>query len=65
MHTQENIILYVDDDSANRCLVRKVLSAEGFIVIEAEDGISGIDTAKRENPDLILMDMNNARFGWI
>lgn len=58
MSTQENIILYVDDDSANRSLVRKVLSAEGFVVIEAEDGISGIDTAKRENPELILMDMN-------
>lgn len=51
-------ILYVDDEPDNRKLVKKILVANGYDFIEATDGISGIDKAKRENPDLIIMDMN-------
>lgn len=58
MNTQNNKILYVDDEIANRKLVRKILAAEGYDVIEAEDGLSGVDKAKQEHPELILMDMN-------
>lgn len=58
MNENPHTILYVDDDSANRTLVRKILVSEGFNVIEAEDGISGIDITIKEHPDLILMDMN-------
>lgn len=39
-------------------LVRKLLEREGFVVLEAVDGLSGIESAKREKPDLILMDLN-------
>ncbi len=51
-------ILYIEDNYENKLLVRRILESEGFEVIEAEDGLSGIETARRENPDLILMDIN-------
>jgi two-component system cell cycle response regulator DivK len=53
-------ILYVEDNFQNRRLVRKILTAAGYEVIEAEDGLTGIAAAKRELPDLILMDINMA-----
>jgi two-component system cell cycle response regulator DivK len=51
-------ILYIEDNFDNRMLVRRVLEAEGYRVIEAEDGIKGIDWLQSETPDLVLMDIN-------
>ncbi len=51
-------ILYVEDDFANRTLVRRVLEAEGYRVLEAENGPQGIEVAQRERPTLILVDIN-------
>ena len=51
-------ILYIEDNPDNRLLVRRILMVEDYVVIEAEDGPSGIEAALREHPDLILMDMN-------
>ncbi len=51
-------ILYIEDNFANRMLVSRVLMVEDYEVLEAEDGPTGIDLAKRERPDLILMDVN-------
>jgi two-component system sensor histidine kinase HydH len=39
-------------------LVRAVLEAEGYTVIDAEDGLSGIEAAVREEPALVLLDVN-------
>ncbi|MBI3596073.1 MAG: diguanylate cyclase [Nitrospirae bacterium] len=50
-------ILYIEDNAENRLLVRRVLETEGYLVLEAEDGISGIRKAKSEQPDLILIDI--------
>ncbi len=50
-------VLYVEDNPDNRLLVSRILLAEGFEVLEAEDAITGIDIAQREKPDLILMDL--------
>lgn len=58
MHSKR--ILYVEDNFQNRRLVRKILMAAGYEVLEAEDGQAGIDMAYRERPDLILMDINMA-----
>jgi two-component system cell cycle response regulator DivK len=51
-------ILYVEDDFQNRVLVRRVLEASGFSVIEAENGTIGLQLAQELVPDLILMDIN-------
>lgn len=51
-------IMYIEDEEANRVLVRKLLRAAGYEVLMAEDGLSGIDLAKESQPALILMDMN-------
>jgi signal transduction histidine kinase len=50
-------ILHIEDDPANRLLVRKLLSPVGFQVIEAADGIEGIKKALSERPDLVLVDI--------
>ena len=51
-------ILHIEDDADNRRLVRKVLEATGFDVVEAVDGLSGIKLALSEKPDLVLVDIN-------
>ncbi|MBI1879801.1 MAG: hybrid sensor histidine kinase/response regulator [Chloroflexi bacterium] len=51
-------ILYVEDNTANRMLVRQVLEGFGYTIIEATDGLSGIKAAQEMQPDLILMDIN-------
>lgn len=51
-------ILYIEDDLQNRVLVRRVLEASGFSILEAENGTIGLQMAQEELPDLILMDIN-------
>ncbi len=51
-------ILYVEDTPESQRLVQRILAAEGFDVVIAEDGISAIEIARTEMPDLILMDIN-------
>jgi two-component system cell cycle response regulator DivK len=54
----DNHILYIEDNAGNRMLVRRILEAEGYIVSEATDGPSGLETAAQEQFDLILLDIN-------
>jgi two-component system, cell cycle response regulator DivK len=51
-------ILYIDDDDANRMLVRRILAAEGMNVEEARNARTGIEMALNDPPDLILMDVS-------
>jgi two-component system KDP operon response regulator KdpE len=51
-------ILVVDDEPQIRRVMRTTLTAEGYAVIEARDGAEGVDKARTERPDLILLDMN-------
>lgn len=50
-------VLHIEDDSANRLLVRKILTAAGFEVIDAVDGLDGIRKACADPPDLVLVDI--------
>lgn len=50
-------ILVVDDQPGNVFLLQDRLNREGFEVITAYDGTSGIKVAKEQNPDLILLDV--------
>ncbi len=56
--TNNATILYVEDNIANRILVRRVLEAQGFSFIEAENAQQALTTVESENPHLILMDIN-------
>jgi two-component system cell cycle response regulator DivK len=51
-------ILYVEDNVENRTLVKRVLEAEGYVMLEADDGIDGLRVVREEAPDLILMDIS-------
>lgn len=51
-------ILYIEDNFDNRLLVRRILMAEGFNVLEAESAVDALEVLRRHRPDLILMDIN-------
>src|SRR6516225_1594791 len=51
-------ILHIEDDPANRLLVRKLLQGAGHEVIDAADGLEGVRLACAERPDLVLVDLN-------
>lgn len=51
-------ILYVEDNPDNRMLVRRILMAEGYVVIEAVSAQNALDIINGIIPDLILMDIN-------
>lgn len=50
-------VLYIEDDSASRRLVQRVLGSCGYNVLVAEDGLEGITLAREQRPQLILMDI--------
>jgi len=49
--------LVVDDNKNNLLLEKDLLEHAGFVVFEAEDASTGIAIAKREKPDIIIMDV--------
>jgi two-component system, cell cycle response regulator DivK len=51
-------ILYVEDNNDNRTLVRRVLNAEGYQIIEAANAAEALEVLDSNKPDLILMDIN-------
>lgn len=50
-------VLVIEDNETNLYLMRYILEKSGHQIIEARDGQTGIELAKREKPDLILMDI--------
>jgi DNA-binding NtrC family response regulator len=50
-------LLIIDDDDASCLLIKAIFGAEGINVAAAHDGQSGIDRARTERPDLILLDL--------
>lgn len=51
-------ILYVEDNPDNRILIRRVLNAEGYALVEAAHAVQAIEKLENEKIDLILMDIN-------
>ena len=51
-------VLYIEDNIDNLILVRRVLQAAGFELIEATSAKEGISKAEQHLPELILMDIN-------
>ncbi len=55
---ESNTVLYVEDTVDNRILVRRILQAQGYNVLEAGTAKEGLELALSEQPDLILIDIN-------
>ena len=50
-------ILVVEDQEDLRGILRDLLTSSGYEMLEAADGQAGVDKARAEKPDLILMDI--------
>src|SRR5215467_14328989 len=50
-------VLVIDDETPIRLLCLVNLEAEGMEVLEAADGLSGLELAREEQPDVILLDV--------
>ncbi len=51
-------ILVVEDTQDSRDLIRMMLESEGYRVLEAANGLDGLEMARRNRPDAIVMDMS-------
>ena len=50
-------ILFIEDESALQRAISQVMSEGGFKILSALDGEAGLEVAKKEVPDLILLDL--------
>ena len=50
-------ILVVEDNEQNRILMRQILTYHGYDVLEAADGLTGLEMARAHTPALILLDI--------
>ena len=55
---ENNKILYIDHDPDNSSLIKRVLEADGYLVLLAPNGRDGLSQASRERPNLILVDIH-------
>ena len=56
-------ILVVDDKAELRTLLKSYLAQEGFDVVQAGDGQEALFVARREKPDLIILDLMMPEMG--
>ena len=57
MSSEPTCVLVIDDEAPIRLLCRVNLEAEGMSVLEAADGPSGLEKARAEAPDVVLLDV--------
>lgn len=53
-----NNILYIEDNADNMMLVRRILQAGNYNLLEAHNGTQGLSIAENEDVALILLDIN-------
>ncbi len=53
----QKTILYIEDNFHNRRIVRKMLQSRGYMMIEAEDGLAGLEMVRTLKPHLVLLDV--------
>ncbi len=51
-------ILIVEDNEDNRLIYSQYLTHAGFRVLEATNGLEGVEVTRRERPDIVLMDIS-------
>ncbi len=59
------VILIVDDEPTNVKLLHVVLQKNGYTTLEATDGKQGVEMARSQKPDVIIMDKNMPVMGGI
>ncbi len=52
------VVLLIEDNFMNRDMLARRLQRRGFRTLDAEDGLRGLQTARQEKPDLILLDIS-------
>ena len=57
MDARSITVLVVDDEQRLRDLVRSYLEREGYSVLVAADGVNALELARREAPDLVVLDI--------
>jgi len=57
MSVTEPLILLVEDDVQQSNLFAEILRLNGLSVVEAADGLTAVDMAESESPDLIVLDL--------
>ena len=55
---ESKTVLHIEDNPDNRLLIRRLLMASGYQILEAGDASEALALLKNNHPDLILMDMN-------
>lgn len=50
-------VLIIEDNESNLYLMRFILEKNGYHVVEAREGVEGVNMAKKERPDFIIMDI--------
>ena len=50
-------VLYIEDNPHNRRLVRRTLERRGYAIVEAVDGLSGLEMVRELKPPLVLLDI--------
>ena len=58
LEVKKGVILYVEDNPDNRSLIRRVLEAENYAVVEAINANQALEKLESGNVDLVLMDIN-------
>jgi CheY-like chemotaxis protein len=58
MTDSSKTVLLVEDNEDNRTVYRTILEHFGYQVIEARNGEDGVNMAREQHPDLILMDIS-------
>jgi len=53
-----NNILYIEDNPDNMRLVQRALESRGYRLLQAKNGLDGVQMAEAEQVDLILLDIN-------
>ncbi len=56
--SDKKVALYIEDDGSNRTLLKKLLQLSNFDVLEAADGITGLEIATKNHVDIIILDIN-------
>ncbi len=58
---QHATVLLVEDEEPLRRLLRELLEHEGYVVLEAGDGVLALDEVDRGAPDIVVLDLNLPR----